>query len=86
MPIDLPSPFFAQEAAVVAPAAPATRPAPSLADDRLALCLEAVRTDPATALATQKAIRRFAAEEPTVLLPAHDPEGPARLAAGAVLS
>ncbi|CAH1664675.1 MBL fold metallo-hydrolase [Hyphomicrobiales bacterium] len=47
---------------------------------------DGVTNDPATALATLQAIRRFAAQEPTILLPAHDPEGPARLAAGAVLA
>jgi glyoxylase-like metal-dependent hydrolase (beta-lactamase superfamily II) len=36
--------------------------------------------DPDVALATLRAIKRFAAEEPTIYLPAHDPEGPARLA------
>lgn len=41
--------------------------------------------DPALALATLRAIRAFAAQEPTILLPAHDPEGPARLAAGSRL-
>ncbi|WP_439624710.1 hypothetical protein [Shinella sp.] len=47
---------------------------------------DGVTNDPATALATLRAIRRFAAEEPTILLPAHDPDGPARLAAGAPLA
>jgi glyoxylase-like metal-dependent hydrolase (beta-lactamase superfamily II) len=47
---------------------------------------DGVTNDPATALATLQAIRRFAAQEPTILLPAHDPQGPARLAAAAVLS
>lgn len=47
---------------------------------------DGVTNDPATAVATLQAILRFAAEEPTILLPAHDPEGPARLAAGAVLA
>ena len=47
---------------------------------------DGVTNDPATALATLRAIRRFAAVEPTILLPAHDPEGPARLAAGACLT
>jgi glyoxylase-like metal-dependent hydrolase (beta-lactamase superfamily II) len=46
---------------------------------------DGVTNDPATALATLKTIRQFAAGEPTVLLPAHDPEGPARLAAGTCL-
>ncbi|WP_336813024.1 N-acyl homoserine lactonase family protein [Bosea sp. MMO-172] len=47
---------------------------------------DGVTNDPATALATLQAIRHFAAQEPTILLPAHDPEGPARLAAGAILA
>ncbi len=41
---------------------------------------DGVTNNPATALATLRAIKRFAAEEPTVILPAHDPQGPARLA------
>ncbi|MFO1049204.1 MAG: N-acyl homoserine lactonase family protein [Geminicoccaceae bacterium] len=45
---------------------------------------DGVTNDPATALATLRAIKRFARDEPTILLPAHDPEAPARLAAGAV--
>lgn len=47
---------------------------------------DGVTNSPATALATLQAIRRFAAQEPTILLPAHDPEGPARLSAGSVLA
>lgn len=46
---------------------------------------DGVTNDPATALATLRAIKRFARDEPTIILPAHDPEAPARLAAGAVL-
>ncbi|TCR67473.1 N-acyl homoserine lactonase family protein [Bosea sp. BK604] len=42
---------------------------------------DGVTNDPAASLATLRAIKRFAADEPTVLLPAHDPEGPQRLAA-----
>ena len=42
---------------------------------------DGVTNDPATALATLRAMKAFAADEPTVLLPAHDPDGPARLAA-----
>lgn len=41
---------------------------------------DGVTNDPATSLATLRAIKRFAADEPTILLPAHDPEGPRRLA------
>jgi len=47
---------------------------------------DGVTNDPATALATLQMIRSFAGQEPTILLPAHDPEGPARLAAGTVLT
>jgi N-acyl homoserine lactone hydrolase len=47
---------------------------------------DGVTNDPETALATLRAIKTFARNEPTVLLPAHDPDGPARLAAGAVLA
>lgn len=47
---------------------------------------DGVTNDPATSLATLRAIRRFAAQQPTVLLPAHDPEGPARLAARQVMA
>lgn len=46
---------------------------------------DGVTNDPATALETLKAIKRLAAREPTVLLPAHDPQAPARLAAKEVL-
>ena len=42
---------------------------------------DGVTNDPATALATLRAIKAFAGSEPTVILPAHDPEGLARLAA-----
>ena len=42
---------------------------------------DGVTNDPATAVETLRRIKAFAAEEPTVILPAHDPEGPARLAA-----
>lgn len=47
---------------------------------------DGVTNDPATALATLRAIRRFALEEPTILLPAHDPDGPERLATGSALT
>ena len=47
---------------------------------------DGVTNDPATALATLQAIRRFAAQEPTILLPAHDPESQARLTGGTILA
>ncbi len=47
---------------------------------------DGVTNNPAESLATLRAIRRFALEEPTVLLPAHDPEAPARLAARSLLA
>lgn len=46
---------------------------------------DGVTNDPATSLATLRAIKRFAADEPTILLPAHDPEGPRRLATSRTL-
>lgn len=52
----------------------------------LAGATDGVTNDPATARATLAAIRTFAAAEPTILLPAHDPDGPARLAEGRVLA
>lgn len=42
---------------------------------------DGVTNDPALSLATLRAIKRFASQEPTIILPAHDPDGPARLAA-----
>lgn len=47
---------------------------------------DGVTNNPAESLATLRAIRRFAEEEPTVLLPAHDPEALARLAARRLLA
>ena len=47
---------------------------------------DGVTNNPAESLATLRAIRRFAEQEPTVLLPAHDPEAPARLAARSLLA
>lgn len=47
---------------------------------------DGVTNDPRTASATLRAIKSFAAAEPTIVLPAHDPDGPARLAARAVYS
>lgn len=49
----------------------------NLRDDRT----DGVTNDPALSLATLRAIKRFAAQEPTIILPAHDPDGPARLSA-----
>lgn len=51
--------------------------------------LTADRTDgvtnaPAEAARTLETIRAFARSRPTVVLPAHDPDGPARLAAGTI--
>ena len=40
---------------------------------------DGVTYDPAISEATLRAIREFAAGEPTIILPAHDPDGPARL-------
>ena len=42
---------------------------------------DGVTYDPAISEATLRAIKQFAAQEPTIILPAHDPDGPARLAA-----
>jgi len=42
---------------------------------------DGVTNDPALSRATLRAIKRFASQEPTIILPAHDPDGPARLAA-----
>ena len=41
---------------------------------------DGVTYDPAISVATLRAIKRFAEGEPTIYLPAHDPDGPARLA------
>jgi N-acyl homoserine lactone hydrolase len=46
---------------------------------------DGVTNDPQTALATLRAIRHFASQQPTILLPAHDPMGPARLVAREIL-
>ncbi|TCL69731.1 N-acyl homoserine lactonase family protein [Rhizobium sp. BK251] len=43
---------------------------------------DGVTYDPTISEATLRAIRQFATSEPTIILPAHDPDGPARLAAG----
>jgi glyoxylase-like metal-dependent hydrolase (beta-lactamase superfamily II) len=45
---------------------------------------DGVTNDPATALATLQAIKSFARNEPTIILPAHDPEGATRLNAGEI--
>jgi N-acyl homoserine lactone hydrolase len=42
---------------------------------------DGVTNDPTLSLATLRAIKRFAQQEPTVILPAHDPDGPTRLGA-----
>ncbi|WP_029350035.1 N-acyl homoserine lactonase family protein [Bosea sp. 117] len=42
---------------------------------------DGVTNDPAQSIATLRAIKAFAAGEPTVILPAHDPESAERLAA-----
>ncbi|WP_395664542.1 N-acyl homoserine lactonase family protein [Methylocella sp.] len=50
-------------------------------DDLRAGRVDGVTNDPATSLATLRAVRAFAALRPTVILPAHDPDGVRRLAA-----
>ncbi len=47
---------------------------------------DGVTYDPAVSEATLRAIKTFAASEPTIVLPAHDPAGPARLAARQVFA
>jgi N-acyl homoserine lactone hydrolase len=42
--------------------------------------VDGVTYDPVISLSTLRRVKAFAAQEPTVLLPAHDPDGPARLA------
>jgi N-acyl homoserine lactone hydrolase len=42
---------------------------------------DGVTYDPAISETTLRAIKQFATQEPTIILPAHDPEDPARLAA-----
>jgi len=41
---------------------------------------DGVTNDPRRSIATLRAIKDFASKEPTIILPAHDPNGPARLA------
>jgi len=48
--------------------------------------VDGVTYDPAVSLLTLQRIRRFATQEPVILLPAHDPDGPTRLAGNQVLS
>lgn len=48
--------------------------------------VDGVTYNPAISLATLRAIIAFAREEPTIILPAHDPDGLRRLAAGEVFS
>jgi len=47
---------------------------------------DGVTNDPARSTATLRAIKAFAAKEPTIILPAHDPDGPGRLAKRLVFS
>lgn len=47
---------------------------------------DGVTNDPARSIATLRAIKAFAAKEPTIILPAHDPDGPGRLAKRVVFS
>lgn len=47
---------------------------------------DGVTNNPGLSIATLRAIKAFAGGEPTVILPAHDPEGPVRLAKHAVLA
>src|SRR5262249_9597732 len=54
--------------------------------DLVAERVDGVTYDPAVSLATIRAIKTFAREEPTIILPAHDPDGPRRLAAGVVFA
>jgi len=48
-------------------------------DDMLADRTDGVTNDPALSLATIRKIKEFARMEPTIVLPAHDPDGPRRL-------
>jgi glyoxylase-like metal-dependent hydrolase (beta-lactamase superfamily II) len=48
--------------------------------------VDGVTYDPAVSLLTQQRIKRFAAQEPVILLPAHDPDAPSRLAGNEILS
>src|SRR5262249_409767 len=48
-------------------------------EDMLAERTDGVTNDPALSLATIRKIKEFARMEPTIVLPAHDPDGPRRL-------
>ena len=48
--------------------------------------VDGVTYDPAVSLLTLQRIKTFAAQEPVILLPAHDPDGPARLAGNEILN
>jgi glyoxylase-like metal-dependent hydrolase (beta-lactamase superfamily II) len=48
--------------------------------------VDGVTYDPAISLLTLQRIKRFAVQEPVILLPAHDPDVPARLARNEILS
>ena len=63
-------------------ASDATYAQADLAADRA----DGVTYDPVVSLATIRAIKAFAAQEPTILLPAHDSDGLRRLAAGEVFA
>ena len=47
--------------------------------------VDGVTYDPAVSLLTLQRIKGFSAQEPTILLPAHDPDVPARLAGNELL-
>jgi N-acyl homoserine lactone hydrolase len=47
---------------------------------------DGVTNDPQRSIATLRAIKAFASREPTVILPAHDPDGPARLMSRAIFA
>jgi glyoxylase-like metal-dependent hydrolase (beta-lactamase superfamily II) len=53
-------------------------------EDLVANCVDGVTNDPALSQATLQAIKAFAAQEATILLPAHDLDGLRRLPAGEV--
>jgi N-acyl homoserine lactone hydrolase len=48
--------------------------------------VDGVTYDPAVSLLTLQRIKRFAAQEPVILLPAHDADGPSRLARNEILN
>lgn len=47
---------------------------------------DGVTNDPKRSIATLRTIKDFASKEPTIILPAHDPDGPRRLAERVVFS